>query len=148
MGYGDVGFNGAKGPRTPRLDQMAEEGMIFSDFYVGCAVCSGSRTALLTGRYQQRAGGLECAIGTGDVGRYDDAEALAASGQLGLPPEMAVPPRALKDAGYATGIFGKWHLGYEPHFNPLRYGWGEFFGCLGGNVDYFTHRELSPLPAL
>jgi arylsulfatase A len=54
MGYGDVGFNGATGPKTPNLDRMAKEGMIFSDFYVGCAVCSGSRTALLTGAHYQR----------------------------------------------------------------------------------------------
>jgi arylsulfatase A-like enzyme len=79
------------------------------------------------------------------VGRYDDAIRLAEQGQLGLPKEHAVLPGGLKQAGYTCGIFGKWHLGYEPHFNPLEHGWDEFTGYLGGNVHYFTHRETSDL---
>ena len=54
-------------------------------------------------------------------------------------------PGALKDSGYVSGTFGKWHLGYEPDFNPLEHGWDEFFGYLGGNVHYFNHRETSDL---
>ena len=102
----------------------------------------------MTGRYQQRVGGLECAIGTGNVGRYDDAIRLAENGDLGLPADQVVLPTAMKDAGYTCGIFGKWHLGYEPKFNPIEHGWNEFFGYLGGNVHYFNYRELSDLHVL
>ena len=91
---------------------------------------------------------MECAIGTGNVGRYDDAERLAETGDLGLPASMAVLAPRLKEAGYETAIFGKWHMGYEGKFNPLDQGFDEFFGFLGGNVDYFTHEELSDLPVL
>ncbi|MHC4995416.1 MAG: sulfatase family protein [Planctomycetota bacterium] len=148
LGYGDIACYGAPDAKTPRLDRLAQEGVRFTHHYANGPECSPTRTALLTGRYQQRAGGLECAIGTGNVGRYDDAIRLANQAALGLPVEQAVLPRALNEVGYVCGAFGKWHLGYEMRFNPMRYGFAEFFGCLGGNVDYFTHDELSPLPAL
>ena len=100
----------------------------------------------MTGRYQQRAGGLENApSGRGNVGRYDDAIRLAEERRLGLPAKQAVLPSALKSAGYACGVFGKWHLGYEPQFNPMEHGWDDFFGYMGGNVHYFNHRETSDL---
>jgi len=91
---------------------------------------------------------LECAIGTGNVGRYDDAIRLAEKNDLGLPPEQSVLAAPLKQKGYVTGVFGKWHLGYEQKFLPASFGFDEFFGFLGGNVEYFTHRELSDLPVL
>ena len=133
---------------TPVIDQLARDGVRFTQFYANGAECTPSRTALLTGRYPQRAGGLECAIGTGNVGRYDDAIRLAGANELGLPANQALLPGKLVDRGYNTGIFGKWHLGYETKFNPLEFGWNKFFGVLGGNCDYFTHKELSPLPVL
>ena len=148
MGYGDLGCYGHPRARTPVIDRLALEGVRFTQHYANGPECSPTRTALLTGRYQQRAGGLECAIGTGNVGRYDDAIRLAAKRQLGLPEEQMVVPSALKRAGYACGVFGKWHLGYEPRFNPMQHGWDEFFGYLGGNVHYFDHRELSDLHVL
>ena len=148
MGYGDLGCYGHPVAKTPNIDQLAKQGVRFTQHYSNGPECSPTRTALLTGRYQQRAGGLECAIGTGNVGRYDDAIRLAASGELGLPAEQAVIPTALQKAGYACGVFGKWHLGYEPQFNPIEHGWDEFFGYLGGNVHYFNHRELSDLHVL
>jgi N-acetylgalactosamine-6-sulfatase len=95
----------------------------------------------MTGRYQQRVGGLECAIGLGNVGRYDDAIRLAEQHDLGLPAERSVLARGLQDAGYATAICGKWHLGYENKFLPRRHGFDYFFGPLGGGVDYFHHNE-------
>ncbi len=148
LGYGDIACYGCPDAKTPNIDRLAVEGGKFTNFYANGPECTPTRTAIMTGRYPQFAGGLECAIGTGNVGRYDDAIRLAKQSQLGLPAEQAVIPRVFTKAGYATGIFGKWHLGYEPHFNPLKYGWDEFFGCLGGNVDYFTHKELSALPVL
>ncbi len=148
LGYGDLGCYGHPAAKTPHIDRLAKQGVRFTQHYANGPECTPTRTALLTGRYQQRAGGLECAIGTGNVGRYDDAIRLAGRHELGLPAEQAVLPRGLNDAGYACAIFGKWHLGYEPKFNPLEHGWNEFFGYLGGNVDYFSHRELSDLHVL
>ncbi len=148
MGYGDLACYGAPDVKTPHIDQLAAQGVRFSQYYANGAECTPTRTALLTGRYPQRVKGLECAIGTGNVGRYDDAIAVAAEHQLGLQATEAILPRAFKDGGYATGIFGKWHLGYEPQFHPKQYGFDEFFGILGGNCDYFTHREFSEIPVL
>ncbi|MDE2681876.1 MAG: sulfatase-like hydrolase/transferase [Verrucomicrobiota bacterium] len=148
MGYGDLGCYGHPRAKTPVIDRLAKDGVRFTQHYSNGTECSPTRTALLTGRYQQRAGGLECAIGTGNVGRYDDAIRLAAERQLGLPAKQVVLPSALKRAGYACGVFGKWHLGYEPQFNPIEYGWDEFFGYMGGNVHYFNHRETSDLHVL
>jgi len=148
LGFGDIACYGCPDARTPNIDKLANQGAKYTNFYANGTECTPTRTSIMTGRYPQFAGGMECAIGTGNVGRYDDAIRLAAKSQLGLPVNQAVIPGVFIKAGYRTGIFGKWHLGYEPHFNPTKYGWNEFFGCLGGNVDYFTHRELSPLPAL
>ena len=148
LGYGDLGCYGHPVAKTPRIDRLAKEGVRFTQHYANGPECSPTRTALLTGRYQQRAGGLECAIGTGNVGRYDKAIELAEKRQLGLPAKQSVLPSALKTAGYACGVFGKWHLGYEPQFNPIEHGWDEFFGYMGGNVHYFNHRELSDLHVL
>ena len=148
LGYGDLGLYGHPEAKTPNIDRLAQEGAHFTQHYANGPECTPTRTALLTGRYQQRAGGLECAIGTGNVGRYDDAIRLAEQRELGLPAKQTVMPGALKDAGYVAGTFGKWHLGYEPHFNPLEHGWDEFFGYMGGNVHYFNHRETSDLHVL
>ena len=148
MGYGDLGCYGHPEAKTPVIDQLARDGVRFTQHYANGPECSPTRTAFLTGRYQQRADGLECAIGTGNVGRYDDAIRLAKARQLGLPAKQVVLPSALKKPGYASGVFGKWHLGYEPQFTPLEHGWDDFFGYMGGNVHYFNHRELSDLHVL
>jgi arylsulfatase A-like enzyme len=95
----------------------------------------------LTGRYQQRVGGLECALGLHDVGRYDDAVWLQKRGELGLPVSETTLPQMLKAQGYDTACFGKWHLGYPEKFWPNRHGFDEFLGFLGGGADYFTHKE-------
>lgn len=148
LGYGDLSCYGHPVAKTPNIDQLAREGVRFTQHYSNGPECSPTRTALLTGRYQQRTLGLECAIGTGNVGRYDDAIARAKNRDLGLAPSLAILPRAMSDAGYQCAVFGKWHLGYEPKFNPMEYGWDEFFGYLGGNVHYFNHRETSDLHVL
>lgn len=113
LGYGDVEFNGAKGPRTPNLNQMATEGMKFTDFYVGCAVCSGSRTALLTGCHYQR---------------LNMAPVLFPNSKHGLHPEEVTIADMLKDAGYKTACVGKWHLGHLPPCLPTYQGFDEYYG--------------------
>jgi len=145
MGYADISSFGAPDVKTPNIDQLAAEGVKFTNLYAMGPECTPSRTSFLTGRYPQRVGGMECAIGTGNVGRYDDAIRLADKSDLGLPADYAVLAPTLKKAGYYNGIFGKWHLGYEDKFSPLDQGFNEFTGFLGGNVEYFRHTELSEL---
>jgi N-acetylgalactosamine-6-sulfatase len=102
----------------------------------------------MTGRYQQRLGGLECAIGVGNVGRYDEAEWLQKRGELGLPVSQTSIARMFQSHGYDTACFGKWHLGYLDKFSPNAHGFDEYLGVLGGNSDYFMHVEQSGGPAL
>ena len=141
MGYGDLGCYGRKDIRTPNLDRLAKQGVRFTDHYANGAECTPTRAAFMTGRYQQHIGGLECAIGTGNVGRYDDAVRLRQSNDLGLPVEEPTISRMLHDAGYATAICGKWHLGYEPKFAPHRHGFDRTFYCIGGGMDYFHYLD-------
>ncbi|MFH1264958.1 MAG: sulfatase-like hydrolase/transferase [Planctomycetota bacterium] len=141
LGYGDLACYGCPDTRTPVLDRLAREGVRFTNFYANAPECTPTRTALMTGRYQQHVGGLECAIGTGNVGRYDDAIRLADRHDLGLPTSETTIVRLLKEAGYTAAGFGKWHLGYEPKFGPLEHGFDHFFGPLGGGVDYYYHCE-------
>jgi arylsulfatase A-like enzyme len=110
LGYGDVGCYGCTDIRTPAIDNLANEGVRFTTFYANAPECTPTRTALLTGRYQHRVGGLECALGIGNVGRYDDAIRLRQTNDLGLPVEQTSIARMLKDAGYATAICGKWRM--------------------------------------
>jgi arylsulfatase A len=133
QGYADVGKFGAEGFTTPNLDHMADEGAVFRNFHVAQPVCSASRCALLTGCYPNRLG-IHGALGVhSKVGISDDEETLA---------------QLLKTRGYATAIFGKWHLGDAPQFMPLRHGFDEFFG-LPLSVDYWPgHPDLiTNLPA-
>ena len=113
MGYGDVGFNGATVPQTPNLDQMAAEGMKFTDFYVGCAVCSGSRTALLTGCHYQR---------------LSMSAVLFPDSKYGLHPDEVTLADMLKAAGYRTACVGKWHLGHLPPCLPTNQGFDSYWG--------------------
>lgn len=113
MGFGDVGFNGAQGPRTPHLDQMAKEGMQFRDFYVGCAVCSGSRTALMTGTHYQR---------------LSMSPVLFPNSTTGLHPDEVTIADMLSEAGYATTCIGKWHLGHLPPCLPTYQGFDSYYG--------------------
>lgn len=86
-------------------------------------------------------GGLECAIGLGNVGRYAEAKQLSDQGKLGLPPDFSVLPQALKEQGYHTAIIGKWHLGEGEAYRPAAHGFDYSVGPLGGAVDYFHHTE-------
>ena len=124
MGYGDVGFNGATGPKTPHLDRMAKEGMIFSDFYVGCAVCSGSRTSLLTGSHYQRVSMNAVLFPQSSNGLHPDEQTIA---------DM------LKDNGYKTACVGKWHLGHLPPCLPTYQGFDSYYG-----VPYSNDMWIDP----
>jgi N-acetylgalactosamine-6-sulfatase len=148
QGYGDLSCYGGTHVRTPRIDSLAAKGVRFTRYYANAPECTPTRTALLTGRYQHRVGGLECAIGVGNVGRYDEAEWLQQRGELGLPASQSVLASSLKQAGYATACIGKWHLGYDAPFAPRRHGFDAYWGPLGGTVDYFQYREPTGQPML
>lgn len=144
LGYGDLACYNKDGFQTPSIEAIVSQGVRFTSYYCNGPESSPTRTALLTGRYQQRVGGLECAIGANNVGRYDDAIRLRETNDLGLPASETTIAQILKNAGYNTAIFGKWHLGYEDKFNPNLHGFEQAFYALGGGMDYFHHRELPP----
>ncbi len=141
LGYGDLGCYGRTDIRTPELDSLARQGVRLTEHYANGAECTPTRAAFLTGRYQQWVGGLECAIGTGNVGRYDDAIRLRSKDDLGLPAELPTIGHLLKSAGYATALCGKWHLGYESKFAPHRHGFDFTYYCIGGEMDYFHYLD-------
>ena len=129
LGYGDLSCYGAPDIRTPHLDQLARDGVRLTNCYSNGSVCTPTRAALMTGRYQQRVG-LEWAIGPGLK-------------EPGLPVAETSLARMLRDNGYATGLVGKWHLGYQPEFSPNAHGFDYFFGIKSGNVDHYSHREIN-----
>jgi arylsulfatase A-like enzyme len=139
LGYGDLGCYGCPDIPTPNIDRLAAEGVRFTQFYANGPECTPTRTSLLSGRYQHRVGGLECAIGTGNFGRYDEAETLAKAHDLGLPPTYGALPGIL--SGYRSACIGKWHLGYETKHWPDRHGFDYWIGPISGGVDYFHHTE-------
>jgi arylsulfatase A-like enzyme len=123
QGYADIGFNPyhPEEVSTPHMDALAREGVFFRQAYTNGNVCSPTRAAFMTGRYQQRAG-----IYTGG------------DGGSGLPLEEMIFPQYLKEAGYVSGAFGKWHLGLTLEYNPVARGFGTFYGFMGrGAHDYF-----------
>jgi arylsulfatase A-like enzyme len=138
LGYADLGcYDGRPaefGPVSPHIDALAEGGLRFTEGYSNAPVCSPTRFALMTGRYQYR---LRGALDEPMSSRTRD------SAVLGLPPSHPTLPSLLRAAGYRTALVGKWHLGYPPHFSPLRSGYEEFFGPMSGGVDYFSHRTTS-----
>ena len=136
LGYGDLGAYGARDIRTPHLDRLARQGVRFTDAYSNGAVCTPTRVALMTGRYQQRAG-LEGVLTISE----DDL-------RRGLPANGLTLPALLKANGYATGLYGKWHLGFRPEFHPNRHGFDDFFGFLSGAVHHYTHRRRDGKPDL
>jgi arylsulfatase A-like enzyme len=121
MGYADVGFHGCKDIPTPHLDALAASGVRCTNGYVSGPYCSPTRAGLLTGRYQNRFG----------------HEFNAGGGATGLPVSERTLADRLKEAGYATGLVGKWHLGAAQQFQPQQRGFDEFFGFLGGAHSYF-----------
>ncbi len=138
LGYADLGCYGGRdaafGPVSPQLDMMAAQGLRFTHGYANSAVCSPTRFALMTGRYQYRLRGAAEEPLTRRSGKNPEL--------IGLPPDHPTLPSLLRAAGYRTGLMGKWHLGYPPHFGPLKSGYDEFFGPISGAVDYFSHRSF------
>jgi arylsulfatase A-like enzyme len=126
MGYADISCQGCKDIATPNIDSIARNGVRFTNGYVSCGVCSPTRAGLVTGRYQQRFG-HEFNPGAPRQGSREN---------VGLPLTEVTIADVLKSSGYTTGIVGKWHLGEAPHFHPLKRGFDEFFGFLGGSHSY------------
>lgn len=125
LGYGDLGCYGSDTVKTPHLDELAEKGIRFTNWYSNSPVCSPSRASLLTGKYSIRAG----------VG-----EILGAiRGSHGLPADEVTLAKALKPAGYRTALYGKWHLGISEETSPNAHGFDEFFGFKAGCVDFYSH---------
>ena len=138
LGYADLGVQGAKGYATPNLDRMAAEGMRFTDFYVAAPVCSASRAALLTGCYPARVG-INGALGP--------------KSKTGLNPDETTIAEMLKTKNYATGMFGKWHLGDHPDLLPAKQGFDEYLGLPYSNDMWPEHPNVKkagypPLPLL
>lgn len=129
MGYGDIGSYGVKDAKTPNLDRLAREGIRLTDAYANASNCSPTRAGLITGQYQQRYG-IEWPLGSVPG---DSARGLRVTGTS--------LPALLKKNGYATGLIGKWHLGFKSEFGPNAHGFDEFFGFRSGAVDYYTHRQ-------
>jgi N-acetylgalactosamine-6-sulfatase len=142
MGYGDLSCMGAEDIQTPNIDLLATQGVKFTDFYANAPVCSPTRCGFITGRWQQRVG-FEWALGyTAERRRLIDGQWQTVEQMhhgIGLPADQPGIAKMLKNAGYATGAFGKWHLGYDDEFNPLHHGFDEYFGELLGHADYYRH---------
>ncbi|HUN40376.1 MAG TPA: sulfatase-like hydrolase/transferase [Acetobacteraceae bacterium] len=128
LGYADVGCYGRPELSTPNIDRIAARGARLTQGYANSAVCSATRLALISGRYQYRLPlGLE--------------EPLAGKLDVGLPPDHPTLPSLLRDAGYRTALVGKWHLGMPPLFGPLKSGYEQFYGMRTGAADYYTHQN-------
>ncbi|MBK8000452.1 MAG: sulfatase [Verrucomicrobia bacterium] len=137
MAYADIGAFGAKGYPTPNLDRLSRQGVKFTDFYVAQPVCSASRAALLTGCYPNRVG-IKGALGP--------------QSKIGLNSNEVTIAELLKERGYATAVYGKWHLGHRPEFLPLRHGFDDFFGLPYSNDMWPNHptagTNYPPLPLI
>ena len=126
LGWADLSSYGAPDIRTPNLDKLALSGIRFTQGYSASAVCSPTRFGLYTGRYPARLpGGVKEPIGSPN--ELD-----------GIPLDHPTLATLLKDRGYDTAMFGKWHCGYLPWYSPTRLGWDEFFGNFSGGLDYFS----------
>lgn len=125
QGYGDLGVQGCQDIPTPHIDSIAKNGIRCTSGYVSGPYCSPTRAGLMTGRYQQRFGH-----------EFNPGPAAKTPADVGLPLTETTLADRLKTAGYATGMVGKWHLGYDAKFHPLKRGFEEYFGFLGGAHSY------------
>lgn len=131
LGYADVGCYGSKTSHTPNIDQLAAGGLRLTDFHSNGPMCSPTRAATLTGLYQSR------------FGRRLEGALNGATKEAGLPPEAVTIAEVLGAKGYVTGMFGKWHLGYESPYLPTEQGFGEFRGLVSGDGDFHTRVDRS-----
>ena len=143
LGYADLGCYGGRdadfGKVSPNIDRLAEAGIKFTQGYSNSPVCSPTRFAMLSGRYQYHfRGAAEEPLGS----------KTRESQTLGFPVDHPTLPSILKGSGYKSALMGKWHLGYPPTFGPLKSGYDEFFGPMAGGVDYFTHCDVNGRPDL
>lgn len=138
LGYGSLGCYGNAEVKTPHIDRLAAEGVRLTDFHSNGAFCSPTRAAMMTGRYQQR-----CAwVPDEELSPVFREQRQANPKQRwawGISPKELTLPTLLQQAGYRTALIGKWHLGYDEKFHPMNFGFDEFRGFMGGNVDYHTH---------
>jgi len=130
-GYADLGCTGQTDYPTPALDRLAGEGIRFTQAYANAPLCTNTRVGLITGRYQYR-----LPIGLVEPLRWTDRDRP----EMGIPPGFPTLPALLRGAGYRSALIGKWHLGYLPRYGPLKSGYDEFFGIMGGFTGYYTHR--------
>ena len=133
LGYADLSCYGRRDFTTPNIDRIAADGMRFTQAYANSAVCTASRVALITGRYQYR-----LAVG------LEEPLSSRMPRKLGLPPDHPTLPSLLKKADYRSALIGKWHLGILPDFGPLQSGYDHFYGFRAGVLDYFTHKYGPP----
>lgn len=131
LGYADLSGYGRKDYQTPILDKLAAEGMRFSNAYSAAPVCTPTRVAFMTGRYPARQ----------PVGLREPLRWTGQDKNIGLSPDHPTVSSLLKRNGYETALVGKWHLGFLPEFGPNKHGFDEFFGILGGGVDYISHKN-------
>ena len=129
LGYGDCGFTGSQQINTPHIDSLAKDGVVFSQGYVSAPVCAPSRAGLITGR-NQAGFGFDNNLPPAPLAQFDPEHS-------GLPVGVPTLADRLAALGYVNGIVGKWHLGHADHFHPLKRGFHEFWGYLGGGHDYF-----------
>src|SRR5262245_41622839 len=131
LGYADIGVHGGKVVPTPNIDKLAAAGVRCTSGYVSAPYCSPSRAGLLTGRYQTRFG-------------HEFNPHVGPEDKLGLPLDQRTLADLLRSGGYATGIVGKWHLGFDRHHHPQSRGFDEFFGFLVGAHNYALRKDASP----
>ena len=132
QGFADVGYRGlASDVETPSLDRLAAAGVRFEQAYATSPICNASRAGLMTGRYQQRAG----------IPGVINADPKVPQHHWGLQRSETTVAEALKSQGYRTAVVGKWHLGYDPKFNPTTHGFDFFRGFVSGNIDYQSHYD-------
>ncbi|XP_063293312.1 N-acetylgalactosamine-6-sulfatase isoform X1 [Pelobates fuscus] len=139
MGWGDLGVFGQPSKETPNLDKMASEGILFPDFYTANPLCSPSRAALLTGRLPIRNGFYTTNAHARNA--YTPQEIVG-----GIPDSEILLPELLKKAGYVNKIIGKWHLGHQPKFHPLKRGFDEWFGSPNCHFGPYNDKDIPNIP--
>lgn len=138
LGWADLSCYGRPDYKTPNLDRLAAQGIRFTNAYSAAPVCTPTRVGFHTGRYPARLRvGIEEPIHERKELTPDQLRTF------GIPPEHPTVSSLIKSAGYSTALIGKWHVGYLPHFGPLKCGYDEFFGNMSGAVDHFTHKDMT-----